>query len=73
MLEFVIFAVTFVVVLLSTLFYLYPGSRRQTTIDGLDPSHPTEGNVGDVIKAKSFHNFLVELHQKFGEIAFYKI
>ena len=69
MLDFVIFAVTLIVVLISALFYLYPGSRRQTTIDGLDPSDPKEGNLPDITKARSLNNFLIELHRKFGTLA----
>jgi cytochrome P450 family 20 subfamily A len=69
MLDFVIFAVTFVAILVGLVIYLYPGSRRQTTVAGLDPSHEKEGNIPDIIKADSFHEFLIQLHQKFGRMA----
>lgn len=69
MLEYVIFAVTFVVSLVALVIYLYPGSRRQTTINGLDPSEPKEGNIPDIIRSDGFHNFLIELHSKFGKMA----
>lgn len=69
MLDFVIFAITFVVALLAAVFYLYPGSRRATTIPGLDPSDSKEGNLPDIRKAGSIHQFLKQLHEDHGDIA----
>lgn len=70
MLDFVIFAVTFVVVLLLAVLYLYPGSRkRPSTVPGLDPSDAKEGNFPDIGLAGSLHQFLLELHEEHGKIA----
>lgn len=69
MLDFAIFAVCFVVFLLVLVFYLYPGSSKQTTIPGVDPSDPKEGNVGDIVLAGGIQHFLVDLHKTHGPIA----
>ncbi|XP_072027850.1 cytochrome P450 20A1-like [Amphiura filiformis] len=69
MLAFVIFAVTFVVVLIGAVIYLYPGSKRVTTVPGLDPSDPKDGNIPDIGKAGSMHDFLMDLHEDYGPIA----
>uniref|UniRef100_A0A0K8RBH4 Putative cytochrome p450 cyp4/cyp19/cyp26 subfamily n=1 Tax=Ixodes ricinus TaxID=34613 RepID=A0A0K8RBH4_IXORI len=68
MLEFAIFAVCFVVFLLMLVVYLYPGSSKQTTIPGIDPSDPKEGNVGDIVQAGGLRNFLLSLHKDHGPI-----
>ena len=44
-------------------------SRQVSTIPGLDPSDDIKGNVDDISAAGSFHEFLVNLHEKFGPIA----
>lgn len=69
MLDFVIFAITFLVVLIAMVFYLYPGSSRQTTIPGMDPSDPKDGNLIDVANAGGFHPFLKKLHDTYGPIS----
>ncbi|XP_006825419.1 cytochrome P450 20A1-like [Saccoglossus kowalevskii] len=69
MLDFAIFAVTFAVVLIVAVVYLYPGSTRSTTIPGLTPADAKEGNLPDISAAGSFHQFLTTLHQEFGNIA----
>ncbi|XP_013399187.1 cytochrome P450 20A1-like [Lingula anatina] len=69
MLDFVIFAITFFLALLGAVIYLYPGSRKVTSIPGLDPSDPNDGNLADIAKAGSLHEFLVELHETHGPIA----
>lgn len=69
MLDFAIFAVCFVVFLLMLVVYLYPGSSKQTTIPGINPSDPKEGNVGDIVQAGGLQNFLLSLHKDHGPIA----
>lgn len=69
MLDFVIFAVTFLTVLLISIIWLYPSSKKVTTIPGLDPSSKEDGNLSDIAKAGSLHEFLQDLHQQYGEIS----
>lgn len=69
MLGFAIFAVCFVAFLLLLVVYLYPGSSKQTTIPGIEPSDPKEGNVGDIVQAGGLQNFLVSLHKDHGPVA----
>lgn len=69
MLDFVIFAVTFAVALIVAIIYLYPSSKRTTTIPGLDPSSKQDGNLADITRAGSLHEFLLSLHQQYGSIA----
>uniref|UniRef100_T1JCU8 Cytochrome P450 n=1 Tax=Strigamia maritima TaxID=126957 RepID=T1JCU8_STRMM len=69
MLSFVIFAISFAIFLIVLVFYLYPGSRRLTTIPGLDPSDGKDGNLSDITEAGGIHPFLVKLHEKYGEIS----
>lgn len=69
MLDFAIFAITFVVFLLGLVFYLYPGSSSQTTIPGFNPSDPKEGNLPDIYECGGVHPFLQELHENHGAIA----
>nr|AKH03540.1 cytochrome P450 20A1 [Paracyclopina nana] len=66
---FLIFALTFILFLLGVLFYLAPRSKNVTTIPGLDPSDDISGNIDDITAAGSFHEFLVDLHDKFGPVA----
>ncbi|OWF40771.1 cytochrome P450 20A1-like [Mizuhopecten yessoensis] len=68
MLEFAIFAVTFLVSLLGLLIYLYPGSAKPSTIPGLEPTTQEDGNVSDINRAGSLHEFLLDLHKQFGSI-----
>ncbi|CAH1238385.1 CYP20A1 [Branchiostoma lanceolatum] len=69
MLDYAIFAITFVVFLIATVLYLYPGSNKITTIPGLEPSDPKDGNLGDMGRAGSLHEFLLKLHAEYGDIA----
>ncbi|XP_067119350.1 cytochrome P450 20A1-like [Centruroides vittatus] len=69
MLDFAIFAVTFVLFLLVLVFYLYPGSKSQTTIPGMDPSDPKEGNLPDILQAGSLQIFLEKLYKQYGPIS----
>ncbi|XP_005090891.1 cytochrome P450 20A1 [Aplysia californica] len=69
MLDFVIFAVTFLTVLLVAIIWLYPSSKKVTTIPGVDPSSKEDGNFSDIARAGSLHEFLLDLHSQFGDIA----
>ncbi|XP_035663707.1 cytochrome P450 20A1-like [Branchiostoma floridae] len=69
MLDYAIFAITFVVFLIATGLYLYPGPNKITTIPGLEPSDPKDGNLGDIGRAGSLHEFLLKLHAEYGDIA----
>ncbi|KAL3831794.1 hypothetical protein ACJMK2_023498 [Sinanodonta woodiana] len=68
MLEYAIFAVTFVLALLIAVIYLYPGSSKPTSIPGLEPTTKEDGNLTDISRAGSLHEFLIDLHKKFGNI-----
>ncbi|KAK3588054.1 hypothetical protein CHS0354_012100 [Potamilus streckersoni] len=68
MLEYAIFAVTFVLALLIAVIYLYPGSSKPTSIPGLEPTTKEDGNLADISRAGSLHEFLTDLHKKFGDV-----
>ncbi|KAK5847990.1 hypothetical protein PBY51_017075 [Eleginops maclovinus] len=69
MLDFAIFAVTFVIILVGAVLYLYPSSRRASGIPGLNPTDEKDGNLQDIVNRGSLHEFLVSLHQRFGSVA----
>lgn len=69
MLDFAIFAVTFVIILVGAVLYLYPSSRRASGIPGLNPTDEKDGNLQDIVNKGSLHEFLVSLHQEFGPVA----
>ncbi|GAA6224210.1 cytochrome P450 20A1 isoform X1 [Lates japonicus] len=69
MLDFAIFAVTFVIILVGAVLYLYPSSRRASGIPGLNPADEKDGNLQDIVNRGSLHEFLVSLHQEFGSVA----
>lgn len=69
MLDFAIFAITFVIILICAVLYLYPSSRRASGIPGLNPTDEKDGNLQDIIDRGSLHEFLVGLHQEFGPVA----
>ncbi|KAJ8350727.1 hypothetical protein SKAU_G00258570 [Synaphobranchus kaupii] len=69
MLDFAIFAVTFVVILVGAVLYLYPSSRRASGIPGLNPTEEKDGNLQDIVNRGSLHDFLVSLHDRFGPVA----
>ncbi|XP_049919597.1 cytochrome P450 20A1 [Epinephelus moara] len=69
MLDFAIFAVTFVIILVGAVLYLYPSSRRASGIPGLNPTDEKDGNLQDIVNKGSLHEFLVTLHQEFGSVA----
>lgn len=69
MLDFVIFAVTFVLILVGAVLYLYPSSRRASGIPGLNPTDEKDGNLQDLVTKGSLHEFLLGLHEEFGSVA----
>ncbi|XP_071803618.1 cytochrome P450 20A1-like [Asterias amurensis] len=71
MLAFAIFAVTFVVALIAAVVYFNPSgsSKRRSTVPGMDPTDPNEGNFPDIGAAGSLHEFLMKLHKTYGSIA----
>ncbi|XP_029305001.1 cytochrome P450 20A1 [Cottoperca gobio] len=69
MLDFAIFAVTFVIILVGAVLYLYPSSRRASGIPGLNPTDEKDGNLQDIVNRGSLHEFLVSLHQQYGSVA----
>ncbi|XP_074646233.1 cytochrome P450 20A1-like [Tubulanus polymorphus] len=48
--------------------YFYKNAKRQSTIPGMKSSDPKEGNLADIRKAGSLHEFLLEIHRKYGPI-----
>uniref|UniRef100_A0A3Q2ZGH2 Cytochrome P450, family 20, subfamily A, polypeptide 1 n=1 Tax=Hippocampus comes TaxID=109280 RepID=A0A3Q2ZGH2_HIPCM len=69
MLDFAIFAVTFIVFLVGAVVYLYPSSRRSSDIPGLNPTDEKDGNLPDIVNKGGLHEFLVALHEEFGSVA----
>ncbi|CAB1443798.1 unnamed protein product [Pleuronectes platessa] len=69
MLDFAIFAVTFVIVLVGAVLYLYPSSRKASGIPGLNPTDEKDGNLQDIVNRGSLHEFLMSLHQEHGSVA----
>uniref|UniRef100_A0A8C8D1D9 Cytochrome P450 20A1 n=1 Tax=Oncorhynchus tshawytscha TaxID=74940 RepID=A0A8C8D1D9_ONCTS len=57
MLDFAIFAVTFVIILVGAVLYLYPVSQC------------LDGNIQDIVNQGSLHEFLACLHGQFGPVA----
>ncbi|XP_072117537.1 cytochrome P450 20A1 isoform X2 [Mobula birostris] len=68
MLDFAIFAITFVVFLMGAVLYLYPASRQASGIPGMTPTDEKDGNLPDIVSTGSLHQFLVNLHEKCGSI-----
>ncbi|XP_019409297.1 PREDICTED: cytochrome P450 20A1 [Crocodylus porosus] len=68
MLDFAIFAITFVLLLVGAVLYLYPASRQALDIPGMAPTDEKDGNLPDIITSGSLHEFLVILHEKYGPI-----
>ncbi|XP_041367127.1 cytochrome P450 20A1-like [Gigantopelta aegis] len=69
MLGFAIFAVIFVVTLIISIIYLYPKKTKTTTVPGLEPTNKEDGNLPDIGRAGSLHEFLMDLHEQYGPIA----
>ncbi|OXB76886.1 UNVERIFIED_CONTAM: hypothetical protein H355_002579 [Colinus virginianus] len=68
MLDFAIFAVTFLLILVGAVLYLYPASRQASGIPGLAPTDDKDGNLPDIVASRSLHEFLVNLHEKYGPL-----
>lgn len=68
MLDFAIFAVTFLLALVGAVLYLYPASRQASGIPGIAPTEEKDGNLPDIISRGSLHEFLVNLHERFGPV-----
>uniref|UniRef100_A0A3B4X9I5 Cytochrome P450, family 20, subfamily A, polypeptide 1 n=1 Tax=Seriola lalandi dorsalis TaxID=1841481 RepID=A0A3B4X9I5_SERLL len=64
MLDFAIFAVTFVIILVGAVLYLYPIQITSMAFCSL-----RDGNLQDIVNRGSLHEFLVSLHQEFGSVA----
>ncbi|KAH3717277.1 cytochrome P450 20A1-like [Dreissena polymorpha] len=58
-----------VVGLLLFLFLRSSSKKSSPPIPGMQPSSQKEGNHGDISKAGSLHQFLVQLHAQFGPLA----
>ncbi|KAL8183648.1 UNVERIFIED_CONTAM: hypothetical protein K2H54_048168 [Gekko kuhli] len=71
MLDFVIFAATFLLLLVGAVLYLYPASRQASGIPGMTPTDEKDGNLPDIVTCGSLHEFLVNLHEKYGPVASY--
>ncbi|XP_015262997.1 PREDICTED: cytochrome P450 20A1 [Gekko japonicus] len=71
MLDFVIFAATFLLLLVGAVLYLYPASRQASGIPGMTPTDEKDGNLPDIVTCGSLHEFLVNLHEKYGPIVSY--
>eukprot|EP00794_Sanderia_malayensis_P003260 gene3260-3741_t len=69
--DYAAFAVTGFVLLIVTLLYLFWLDRKknQLSFPGLVPTDPDLGNLVDIKKAGSLHEFLVDLHNKLGPVA----
>nr|CAB3235424.1 cytochrome P450 20A1 [Phallusia mammillata] len=68
-----ILAIILLLVLIGLLFYLYPGSTRLTTIPGPDASDAKEGNLSDLERSGSLHEYLRELHCEFGDVVAFRL
>ncbi|XP_036109406.1 abl interactor 2 isoform X5 [Molossus molossus] len=68
MLDFAIFAVTFLLALVAAVLYLYPASRQAAGIPGITPTEEKDGNLPDIVNSGSLHEFLVNLHEKYGPV-----
>lgn len=69
LLTFVIFCICALAVLVILLALLYRGVKNPTTVPGLEPTDPKDGNLADIKKAGGFELFLDALHQEFGPVA----
>ncbi|MEJ1271947.1 hypothetical protein NN561_002795 [Cricetulus griseus] len=69
MLDFAIFAVTFLLALVGAVLYLYPASRQASGIPGFTPTEEKDGNLPDIVNSGSLHEFLVNLHERYGPVA----
>ncbi|KAM6177899.1 cytochrome P450 20A1 [Rhynchocyon petersi] len=68
MLDFAIFAITFLLTLVGAVLYLYPASRQAAGIPGIAPTEEKDGNLPDIVNRGSLHEFLVDLHERYGSV-----
>ncbi|XP_003223588.4 cytochrome P450 20A1 [Anolis carolinensis] len=68
MLDFAIFAATFLLLLVGAVLYLYPSSRQASGIPGITPTDEKDGNLPDIMTSGSLHAFQVHLHEKYGPV-----
>ncbi|XP_045152610.1 cytochrome P450 20A1 [Echinops telfairi] len=68
MLDFAIFAVTFLLALVGAVLYLYPASRQASGIPGITPTEEKDGNLPDIVNSGSLHEFLVTMHERYGPV-----
>lgn len=74
MLDVVILTVIFVATLfLAVIYYYMYRNKRVTTIPRPDPTTQEDGNLADISKAGSLHEYLLDLHQKYGDIAAFQM
>lgn len=66
-----VFAVVMVFGLLIVLLFMFDfrGASKGPSIPGDEPSDPEMGNLGDMGKAGSLHQYMMLLHEKYGPIA----
>ncbi|KAJ7388020.1 hypothetical protein OS493_040336 [Desmophyllum pertusum] len=66
-----VFAVVMVLGLIVVLLFMFDfrGASKGPSIPGEEPSDPEMGNLGDMGKAGSLHEYLMLLHEKYGTIA----
>uniref|UniRef100_A0A8C7JXJ9 Cytochrome P450 family 20 subfamily A member 1 n=1 Tax=Oncorhynchus kisutch TaxID=8019 RepID=A0A8C7JXJ9_ONCKI len=67
MLDFAIFAVTFVIILVGAVLYLYPVSQCLCLYQPIFVT--SDGNIQDIVNQGSLHEFLACLHGQFGPVA----
>ncbi|XP_076467312.1 cytochrome P450 20A1-like [Babylonia areolata] len=60
-------AVTFIG-LVFLILWLFPDESRKLSVPGVEPTSNQYGNLTDIIKAGSFHEYLSDLHKNFGPI-----
>uniref|UniRef100_A0A2K6QVP8 Cytochrome P450 family 20 subfamily A member 1 n=1 Tax=Rhinopithecus roxellana TaxID=61622 RepID=A0A2K6QVP8_RHIRO len=65
MLDFAIFAVTFLLALVGAVLYLYPVS---VVLAFWGPGRRPNGNLPDIVNSGSLHEFLVNLHERYGPV-----
>ncbi|XP_074654338.1 cytochrome P450 20A1-like isoform X2 [Tubulanus polymorphus] len=68
MFSLMIFFAVFIASIIAFVYFYEKEEIKQTTIPGLKPSDPKEGNLADLRKAGSLHEFLLETHKTHGPI-----
>ena len=68
MLSFVLLAILFLLSIIWFVYYRPSRSKKQSSVPGVSASDSELGNLGDIGKAGSLHEYLTHLHRKFGPI-----